>query len=112
MPATMAASRGPTSRGRPLSLPLLGAMMTPLQRVIEGLLLATASSRAVLHVVRADGEFEIQAEAVQHGQRQIRHQPDLKALVAPSADLFKGDEDLIVENDVVQAPAFGPCLEA
>jgi GAF domain-containing protein len=86
--------------------------MTSLQRIIESLLLATAASRAVLHVVRTDGGFEIRAEAVQHGQRQIRHHPDLGALVAPPADLFKGDKDLIVENDVAQAPASGSSLQA
>ena len=86
--------------------------MTSLQRVIESLLLATAASRAVLHVIRADGGFEIQAEAVQHGQRQIRHHPDLGALAAPSADLLNDDEDLVVENDIAEAPASGPVPEA
>ena len=86
--------------------------MTSLQRVVERLLLATAASRAVLHLVRPDGGFEIQAEAVQHGQRQIRHQPDQGALAAPSPDQFKGDEHVIVENDGVQPPESGPGAEA
>jgi GAF domain-containing protein len=86
--------------------------MTSLQRVVESLLLATAASRAVLHQVRPDGGFEIQAEAVQHGQRQIRHHPELAALAAPSADLLKDDKDLVVENDIAEAPASGPGPEA
>ena len=47
-------------------------MITP-QRAIEHLLLVTGASRALLQLRRDSGEFAIVAEAVQHGQRQLRH---------------------------------------
>jgi GAF domain-containing protein len=47
-------------------------MSTP-QRAIEHLLLVTRASRAIFQLRRAGTEFAIAAEAVQHGQRQLRH---------------------------------------
>ena len=47
--------------------------MTTLQRAIEHLLLVTGASRALLQLRRDCGDFAIAAEAVQHGQRQLRH---------------------------------------
>src|SRR5688572_7521021 len=88
------------------------ASMNSLQRVTENLLLVTATSRALLHTVRADGGFEIQAEAVQHGQRQIRHHPDMRTLFAPTADLFQRNQNIIVENDLAEAPSSGSNLQA
>lgn len=70
------------------------------QRVIEKLLLETGASRAMLHRAGADGGFAIEAEAVQHGQHQLRHHapeagtPDAKTLAA-----LARDQDIIVRHD-------------
>jgi GAF domain-containing protein len=49
--------------------------MSAAQRSIEHLLLLTGASRALLQLRRDAGDFAIAAEAVQHGQRQLRHVP-------------------------------------
>jgi GAF domain-containing protein len=71
-----------------------------LQRVIENLLLVTAASRAMLQLARADGGFAIEAEAVQHAQRQIRHH-ELEAAVpdAKTIATLKRDQDVIVQPE-------------
>jgi GAF domain-containing protein len=47
--------------------------MTTPQRAIEHLLLVSGASRALLQLRRDSGDFAIAAEAVQHGQEQLRH---------------------------------------
>lgn len=47
--------------------------MSTTQRVIEHLLLVTGASRAMLQVRQYGADFAIAAEAVQHGQRQVRN---------------------------------------
>jgi GAF domain-containing protein len=70
------------------------------QRVIEKLLLATGASRAMLQLARAGGTFVIEAEAVQHGERQMRHHepeagiPDVKTIAT-----LAHDQDIIVQQD-------------
>ena len=78
------------------------------QRVIESLLLATAAGRAILQLTRADGAFAIEAEAVQHGQQQLRHQtPDVGAPDAKTLALLERDKAIIVQDDLPQAQASG-----
>ena len=78
------------------------------QRVIESLLLATAVSRAMLQRARADGGFAIEAEAVQHGQPQLRHHaPEAGALDAKTLALLEQDKAIIVQDDLAQAQASG-----
>jgi len=76
--------------------------MHTLQRVIENLLLMTGASRALLQLAHADGVFEIKAEAVQHAQRQIRHQVSETVLLdAGTFEILRGGRE-IVEHDIRQ----------
>ena len=78
------------------------------QRVIESLLLATAAGRAMLQLARPDGGFAIEAEAVQHGQPQLRHHaPEAGALDAKTLALLEQDKAIIVQDDLAQAQASG-----
>ena len=78
------------------------------QRVIEGLLLATGASRAMLQLARADGGFAIEAEAVQHAQQQLRHQAlDAGTLDAKTLALLERDKAILVEDDRAQAQVSG-----
>lgn len=82
--------------------------MHTLQRVIENLLLVTAASRAMLQLVRADGAFEIQAEAVQHAQHQIRHHSSETGAPDPrTVETLKRDRELVVEHDIAQTHSPG-----
>src|SRR5882724_10444672 len=75
-------------------------LMQTTQRVIESILLATGASRVLLELVRPDGTLEIEAEAVQHGQRQIRHTALGQALLdARTLERLRGDRDVLVEDD-------------
>jgi GAF domain-containing protein len=70
------------------------------QRVIEKLLLSTGASRALLHLARADAGFAIEAEAVQHGERQMRHhEPDAATPDAATIATLAHDRDVIVRHD-------------
>ena len=78
------------------------------QRVIESLLLATAAGRAMLQLARPDGGFAIDAEAVQHGQQQLRHQsPEARALDAKALALLERDKAIIGQDDVADAQTPG-----
>lgn len=78
------------------------------QRVIESLLLATAVSRAMLQRARADGGFAIEAEAVQHGQQQLRHHAsEAGALDAKTLAALERDKAIIVQDDLAHAQASG-----
>ncbi len=77
-----------------------------LQRIIENLLLVTGASRALLQLTRVDGVFEIQAEAVQHGQQQIRHDvPGKPLLDARTFEMLRRDKNIVVEHDSKQTRA-------
>ena len=79
---------------------LLPKRLMHTQRVIENLLLVTGASRAMLELVRHDGTLEIVAEAVQHGQRQIRHYAPAQALLdARTLERLRRDKDILVEPD-------------
>lgn len=74
--------------------------MSALQRVIEHLLLVTAASRAMLQLVRADGGFAIEAEAVQHAQRQLRHHElETSAHDAKTIAILERDQEVIVQQE-------------
>src|SRR5205085_9458043 len=79
---------------------LLPKRLMHTQRVIENLLLVTGASRAMLELVRPDGTLKIVAEAVQHGQRQIRHYPPAQALLdARTLERLRRDKDFLVEHN-------------
>jgi methyl-accepting chemotaxis protein PixJ len=83
--------------------------MQTAQRAIESILLATGASRALLELVRPDGTLEIQAEAVQHGQRQIRHHAPGQALLdARTFELLRHAKDVLVEDDAEETRAPDP----
>jgi GAF domain-containing protein len=70
--------------------------MSELQRVIETLLLATGASRALLQLRRDGAEPAIAAEAVQHGQPQLRHDA-ARAAAAAGPDAPPGVKAQMVE---------------
>src|SRR5882724_7154473 len=74
-------------------------MSTP-QRLIENLLLVTGASRAMLQLGRDSGDFAIAAEAVQHGQPQIRqYGSDVERREIPGVRLESG-QSIVVQEDV------------
>ena len=74
--------------------------MDSLQRVTEKLLLTTGGSRAVLQLARADGTFLIEAEAVQHGAEQLRHNPAAStALDAATLAALARDREILLAPD-------------
>src|SRR5882724_2765470 len=76
-------------------------MSTP-QRLIESLLLGTGASRALLQLRRDGGDFAIAAEAVQHGQPQIRqYGSDVERRAIPEVHLESGPS-IIVQEDVTE----------
>jgi GAF domain-containing protein len=81
--------------------------MKTLQRAIESLLLATDASRAMLQLARPNGEFAIEAEAVQHAQQQIRHGSDAGAYNVQAVESLLRDKEVLVEHDVGQASTPG-----
>lgn len=83
--------------------------MQTTQRTIEKLLLITGASRAQLELARPDGAFEIEAEAVQHGQRQIRHHAPGQALLDErTLATLRRDEKVLVEHDTGESRAPDP----
>lgn len=66
------------------------------QRVIENLLLVTGASRAML--LRASPVFAIEAEAVQHGEPQLRHHGSATGLDAQTIETLRRSEDVLVEQ--------------
>jgi GAF domain-containing protein len=87
--------------------------MNKLQRVIESLLLVTAASRAMLQLTRGDGGSTIEAEAVQHGQQQIRHHEGAAGAVdAEAMATLARDREIIVQPDIEPAHSSGSNPEA
>lgn len=78
------------------------------QRVIENLLLVTGASRALLQLARPGGGLAIEAEAVQHGQPQLRHEaPEIHPDAATLATLAR-DQEIIVQDASEPGPAAEP----
>lgn len=80
--------------------------MTTPQRAIEHLLLVTGASRALLQLRRDGGDLAIAAEAVQHGQRQLRHaQSGADAALLDAAGLDAAAE---LQHDAPARAGSGP----
>ena len=81
--------------------------MKTLQRAVESLLLATGASRAMLQLAGPGGRFAVEAEAVQHGQRQIRHGADASAHDQQAVESLLRDAQILVEHNLEQADPSG-----
>ena len=78
--------------------------MASFQSIAAALLLETGASRAMLQLARPEGGFDIVAEAVTHGARQIRKDADRGGRLEPPAQVARERQTLAV-SDVAQADA-------
>ena len=86
--------------------------MASYQAIVEGLLLDTGASRAMLQLAVPGGGYACAAEAVTHGAQQIRNDTSAGELLdAPVFRQLERDRAIIVQNDLGNAdPAVARAL--
>ena len=86
--------------------------MAAFQSIVEDLLLATGTSRALLLLAAPGGNWSFAAEAVTHGSRQVRNDEAAGDIIGPLVlQRLEGDQAIIVQDDLTRAePAAVPAL--